>query len=142
MGPTLLIGIGLWELAAEAREVLEKRGEQKPASPYLPSSAPPVQSPPALAWIKPLLLVLSISLDELAVGFSLGTVTARLASGRAISPFIVCALIGLQGFLMTLLGLMLGGLLRASIRPLKQWSEWLSALLLIGLGVWLLILGD
>lgn len=151
VGPLILIGIGLWELVEEAREVMEKRRKQKTTLSHLPSSVPqvqpssptpPVQSLPTSNWARQLLLALSISLDELAVGFSLGTVTARLASGKAISPFIVCALIGLQGFLMTLLGLILGGLLRTSVRPLKQWSEWLSAFLLIGLGVWLLVLGD
>lgn len=55
------------------------------------------------------------------------------------SPFILCILIGLQGFIMTLLGLVLGRTLRSRLRVLKDWSELLSGVLLIGLGIWLLV---
>ncbi len=53
------------------------------------------------------------------------------------SPLTFCLLIGLQAFLMTLIGLSLGRALRTRLRLLKEWSELLSAILLIGLGVWL-----
>ena len=142
VGPLFLLGIGLWELFGEVREVMEKRRRYTHVvTPNVPS--PAVASPPTtIVWVRQLLLALSISMDELAVGFSLGTITARLAGGRTFSPFALCVLIGLQGFLMTIVGLALGRLLRTSVKSLKQWCEWLSALLLVGLGIWLLIMGD
>ena len=92
-------------------------------------------------WKYQLLLALSISLDELAVGFSLGTIASGHASGRAVNPITLCILIGIQGFLMTLIGITLGRALRTRLRIVKEWSELLSAFLLIGLGIWLLVAG-
>ncbi len=40
---------------------------------------------------------------------------------------------------MTLAGIALGRTLRARLRAVKEWSELLSAFLLIGLGIWLLV---
>ena len=40
---------------------------------------------------------------------------------------------------MTLTGIGLGRTLRTRLKPVKEWSEILSALLLIGLGIWLLL---
>ena len=40
---------------------------------------------------------------------------------------------------MTIIGLSLGRTLRTRLNPLKEWSELLSAFLLIGLGIWLLV---
>ena len=134
IGPFLLIAVGLWELVEEIRERLDKHKvyQAAPVKSTVSPLAPLDKSP---AWGQQLLLALSVSLDELAVGFSLGTVTI----GRGISPLILCILIGLQGFIMTLLGLVLGRTLRSRLRVLKDWSELLSGVLLIGLGIWLLI---
>ena len=90
-------------------------------------------------WRSQLLLAFSISLDELAIGFSLGTITVSHVSGVSVYPFVLCILIGMQGFLMTLIGIALGRTLRTRLRTLKEWTEFLSAFLLIGLGIWLLV---
>jgi manganese efflux pump family protein len=134
IGPFLLIAVGLWALVEEIRERLEKHKVYQ-AAPLKNTVSPPAPLGKSPAWGQQLLLALSVSLDELAVGFSLGTVTI----GRGISPLILCILIGLQGFIMTLLGLVLGRTLRTRLRLLKDWSELLSGVLLIGLGIWLLI---
>nr|HET6902298.1 manganese efflux pump [Ktedonobacteraceae bacterium] len=131
IGPLLLIAVGLWELVEETRERLEKRKVHRAAP--VKSTVPPAPLDKSYTWGRQLLLALSVSLDELAVGFSLGTVTV----GRGVSPLILCILIGLQGFIMTLLGLVLGRTLRTRLRILKDWSELLSGVLLIGLGIWL-----
>lgn len=131
IGPLLLIAVGLWELVEETRERLEKRKVHRAAP--VKSTVPPAPLDKSYTWGRQLLLALSVSLDELAVGFSLGTVTV----GRGVSPLVLCILIGLQGFIMTLLGLVLGRTLRTRLRILKDWSELLSGVLLIGLGIWL-----
>jgi putative Mn2+ efflux pump MntP len=139
LGALLLLAIGLWELLGEVREVFEKRQRathptEKAAGPIAPESLSSRGN-----WRKQLLLALSISLDELAVGFSLGAIVARTTSMNSISILVICALIGVQGFLMTIAGLTTGRFLRTSARWLKQWGEWLAALLLIGLGMWWLL---
>lgn len=134
VGPLLLLAVGAWEVLEETRERLEKRKG---------SSTFPVKSPitPVApvekfsSWQQQLLLAMSVSLDELAVGFSLGTLTI----GRSVNPLFLCLLIGLQGFLMTIMGLILGRTLRTRLRAVKDWSELLSGVLLVGLGVWLLV---
>ena len=141
VGPLLLIGVGIWELLEEGSEYISKQKSRgvKP----IPSTA----SNERFEWGRQLLLALSISLDELAIGFSLGAVTTRSASGKigvseaslSIFPIALCLLIGLQGFLMTLIGLVLGRTLSTRLKVLKEWSELLSAFLLIGLGIWLLV---
>lgn len=134
VGAVLLIGIGAWELLGEAREYISKRRKQQKT--LLPRTTPVASAQTTqFQWGQQLLLALSVSLDELAIGFSLGAIT----KGKAISPITLCLFIGLQGFLMTLLGLSLGRTLRTRLEPLKEWSELLSAFLLIGLGVWLLV---
>lgn len=143
LGPLLLIGIGLWEVGEEAWELVEKRRrragstraqlEAKAFSPSRPSSL--TWAP---QWTRSLLLALSVSMDELVVGFSLGSVTPLAAHEGQISLLVICLCIGLQGGLMTVLGLSLGRWLGSSMRSVKQWNEWLAGLLLIGLGAWLL----
>ena len=73
-------------------------------------------------------LGLSISLDELAIGFSLGLV------GLPAVP--VIAAIGVQAFLAVQLGLTVGA--RAGER-LRENAERLAALALIGLGIFVLV---
>lgn len=151
VGALLLVGLGLWELWEEGREYLEKRKRRKevpraPARDALEVGRGGVALAGALGgsmaeqfqWSRQLLLALSVSLDELAIGFSLGSITTGPVRGTMVQPLIVCLLIGIQGFLLTLVGLSLGRLLRTRLKPVKEWSELLSAVLLIGLGVWLL----
>lgn len=137
VGALLLIGVGVWELREEGREFLSKR---KKSTNTLSQKTidTPVSSGKAY-WSRQFLLAFSISLDELVIGFSLGTLTVLPAGGTIIHPITLCILIGLQGFLMALLGLMLGRTLRTRLKPVREWSELLSAFLLIGLGIWLFV---
>lgn len=136
LGSLLLMAVGIWELIEEIRERLEKRKNSIPTSAGNANLTSPTGSAAQkFSWQRQFLLALSVSLDELAVGFSLGAVTA----GRHVSPLVLCFFIGLQGFIMTLLGLVLGRILRTRLRTFKDWSELLSGVLLIGLGVWLLV---
>ena len=134
VGALLLIGVGLWELWEEGLEFLNKRKKRAVNTQQHTASVPQSQNSP-FQWGQQLLLALSISLDELAIGFSLGSVS----SSRIISPVTLCILIGMQGFFMTIIGLSLGRTLRTRLNPLKEWSELLSAFLLIGLGIWLFV---
>jgi putative Mn2+ efflux pump MntP len=99
----------------------------------------PIRRPYWFPWGRQLLLTLSISLDELAIGFSLGAVSLSLPGGKAISPITLCLVIGLQGFIITLIGLTLGRALGTQLKPVKEWLELLSGFLLIGLGTWLFL---
>ena len=138
VGPLLLIGIGLWELIEETRERLQKKSVSgnKPSQNVQTAQDRRVeQEEKQFDWGRQFLLALSVSLDELAVGFSLGSVTL----GKNFSPLTLCILIGLQGFLMTLIGIGLGRTLSTRLKSVKEWSELLSALLLIALGIWLLL---
>ena len=136
VGALLLVGVGLWELVEEGREYLGKRKKRGVKTVQQVKPATQVEEK-QFRWRQQLLLALSVSLDELAIGFSLGSLT--VGSKRAISPVVFCILIGIQGFLMTIIGLSLGRALRARLKPLIEWSELLSAFLLIGLGIWLLV---
>ncbi len=133
-GPLVLIGVGLWELVEEGQEYYKKK---KVAIIHSFRSKAPADE--QFQWRRQLLLALSISLDELAIGFSLGSVTVSHGSIFTIHPVVLCILIGVQGFLMTLFGIILGGMLRFSMKILKELTEFLSAFLLVGLGVWLLV---
>lgn len=141
VGPLLLIGVGMWELLEEGSEYISKWKSREV------KSTGPTVSNERFMWWQQLLLALSISLDELAIGFSLGTLTNGSASDKIgvsetslhLFPIALCLLIGLQGFLMTLIGLVLGRTLSLRLKVLKEWNELLSAFLLIGLGIWLLV---
>ena len=134
-GPLLLIGVGAWELWEEGRAYLRKK-RQQPGVVASQAEVPALLSSQGrMRRGRQLLLALSVSLDELAIGFSLGSIT----SGKTVSPLVLCLLIGLQGFLLTVIGLSLGRILRSRLKPLQEGSEYLSALLLIGLGAWLLV---
>ncbi|HJT55634.1 MAG TPA: manganese efflux pump [Ktedonobacteraceae bacterium] len=134
VGPLLLIGVGAWELVEEGREYIAKR---RKSHSKVVQRRPPRED--GFRWGAQLLLALSISLDELAIGFSLGAITNSASGGRMIQPVILCIFIGLQGFLMTLIGLALGRTLRSRLKPIQELSELLSAFLLIGLGIWFLV---
>lgn len=138
VGPLILIGVGTWELWEEINERLagsRARSLGTAQSITMSESRQNVESPQSSSWQRQLLLALSVSLDELAVGFSLGTVTTT----KSINPLILCILIGLQGLFMALVGIALGRTLHSRLSSLKDWSEILSGLLLIGLGIWLLL---
>ncbi|GAC1347838.1 MAG: hypothetical protein NVSMB27_14150 [Ktedonobacteraceae bacterium] len=148
IGPLILIGLGLWELWEEIGErlsiVMLSAAKQLSANrdrPLQDATTGATQADKAneaanrFQWGRQLLLALSVSLDELAVGFSLGTVTVA----KSINPVTLCILIGVQGFLMTLIGIASGRILRTRLRAFKDWSELLSGILLIGLGIWLLV---
>ena len=134
VGPLILIGVGLWELLEEGQEYYKKKKVERTST--LQSKVPIHEQ---FQWTHQILLALSISLDELAIGFSLGAVTASHGSIIRIHPVILCILIGIQGFLMTLIGIMFGRMLRFRVNKLKELTEFLSAFLLIGLGIWLLV---
>jgi len=156
LGPLLLIGVGLWELSQEVRERIGKRRKlhnlvpddnnvvagqaQGPhiltTSPVAPTCRAPASSIP---WGRQLLLALSVSMDELAIGFSLGAITSGLPNNRTISTITLCILIGLQGLLMALIGLTLGRIFGTLLKSVKDWTEFLSCFLLIALGIWLFI---
>jgi putative Mn2+ efflux pump MntP len=135
VGPVVLIGVGAWELIEEGRERLHKLNVQIEKRQPTPSHSK-VES---TGWLSHLLLALSISIDELAIGFSLGTILVSIPGGILLSPLVLCLLIGVQSCLMTGIGLVLGRTLRTRLKSAKEWSEILSALLLIGLGIWLLL---
>ena len=135
LGPLLLIGVGLWELLEEVRERM-KVCSGAPCGYQVSTST---EKYTAQRWGRKLLLALSVSLDELAIGFSLGAITSGLPGSKTINTITLCILIGLQGFLMTLIGLTLGRTLRVRLKSVKEWTEFLSCFLLIALGVWLLI---
>jgi manganese efflux pump family protein len=75
-----------------------------------------------------ILTALSISVDELAVGFSIGLVGVPVA--------LTIILIALQAFVFTFVGLTFGSKLK---RYLGEWSEKLAGVVLALLGVWILI---
>jgi manganese efflux pump family protein len=128
IGALLLIGVGVWELYEELFERYTKR-----------YAAPPMKkwaAPLRFSWRQQLLLALSVSLDELAIGFSFGTFTARL--GTPVSPLALCAYTGIQGLIMAVIGIAAGRTLRRRLHWLQEWSEVISGALLIGLGAWLL----
>jgi putative Mn2+ efflux pump MntP len=107
----ILLALGLYMLLAP-----EERDEQRVAR---------------LAQVRgsaALLLGLSISLDELAIGFTLGLLR--------LPPGLVIALIALQAFVVTQLGLRLGS--RLSER-LREAAERVAGLALAGLGAALLV---
>jgi putative Mn2+ efflux pump MntP len=134
IGPLILIGVGLWELLEESQEYFKKK-KMSGLHTFQQNASPEEQ----FQWRRQLLLALSISLDELVIGFSLGTIAVSHASVLTVNPFMICILIGIQGFLMTLIGINLGRKLRTRLRNLKEWTEFLSAFLLITLGIWLLV---
>jgi putative Mn2+ efflux pump MntP len=149
LGPLLLIGIGLWELLEEIRERIGKHNKlqnQVSDDENVVAGLAPARSMPdrsnstrSIRWDRQLLLVLSISLDELAIGFSLGAITSDLPGNKTVSTITLCILIGLQGLLMAVIGLTLGRIFGALLKFVKDWTEFLSCFLLITLGIWLLL---
>src|SRR5207249_3690070 len=82
VGPLILIGVGLWELLEEGQEYIHKKKRSG-----LNTSQHNTPAKEQFQWRRQLLLALSISLDELAIGFSLGTITVSHLSGVFVNPF-------------------------------------------------------
>ena len=134
VGPLILIAVGAWELIEEARERLIKRKSRASNIQQAQRDKKDVHTETPI-WVRQLLLALSISLDELAIGFSLGGTTTVGKNG--VNPLVLCVFIGIQSFLITIIGITSGRTLQTRLKPLQEWSEILSALVLIGLGFWL-----
>ena len=106
-----LIGLGVYMLRAD-----EAAEGQKVAS---------LSSTSGLAMIG---LGLSISLDELAMGFTIGLLHLSLV--------LAVILIGIQAFVVAQVGLRLGSRLGEAAR---EWAERLAGIALVGLGLLILI---
>jgi putative Mn2+ efflux pump MntP len=102
-----LLGLGVWMLLADDEAEDEKIGA--------------LSTRGGLALIG---LGVSISLDELAMGFTIGLLH--------LSIVLAVVLIGVQAFVLAQLGLRLGARLGTAAR---EWAERLAAFALIGLGV-------
>ncbi|SDW70033.1 Putative Mn2+ efflux pump MntP [Alicyclobacillus hesperidum] len=109
LGGALLMAVGLWQFVHEGDESEPRHASQ-------------------LAGWTLLITAVSISLDEFAVGFSIGFLH--------IPVLLTMALIALQAFIVTWFGLKFG----ARLRPyFGEWVEKLPAVVLGLLGVWMLI---
>lgn len=109
-GGITLVGVATWLIFFEDEDEEEEKLERT-----------------LVGWTL-ILTALSISLDELAVGFSMGLV------GVPVTLTII--LIALQAFIFTFIGLTFGSKLK---RYLGEWSEKLAGGVLALLGVWILI---
>ncbi|HBQ96774.1 MAG TPA: hypothetical protein DD856_18710 [Sulfobacillus sp.] len=110
IGGILLLGVAVWLLAFHDEDDEDERLEGN------------------LGGWTLILTALSVSLDELAVGFSIGLVGVPVA--------LTIILIALQAFIFTLLGLTFG----SKLKPyLGEWAEKLAGIVLRLLGLWLVI---
>lgn len=75
-----------------------------------------------------IITALSISLDELAVGFSIGLI--------GVPVVLTIVLVALQAFLFTILGLTFGSRLK---RYLGEWAEKFAGIVIGLLGLWILV---
>lgn len=110
IGGILLIGVAVWLLFFEDEEEEEEKLERN-----------------LVGWTL-ILTALSISLDELAVGFSIGLI--------GVPVILTIILIALQAFLFTILGLSFGSKLKSIF---GEWSEKLAGIILGLLGIWIVI---
>ncbi|SEB45602.1 manganese efflux pump [Paenibacillus sp. GP183] len=109
IGGLLLIGVSIWLIFFEDEEEEEKLERN------------------LIGWTL-IMTALSISLDELAVGFSIGLVGVPVA--------LTIFLIALQAFFFTFLGLTFG----SKFKPyMDEWSEKIAGLVLGLLGLWIII---
>lgn len=106
-----LLALGVWMLAADEEDEGEKVGS--------------LSSRGGLALLG---LGISISLDELAMGFTIGLLH--------LSIVLAVVLIGIQAFAVAQLGLRLGARLGDAAR---EWAERLAGVALVGLGVLILV---
>lgn len=110
IGGVLLIGVSTWLIFFEDEDEEEEKLERN-----------------LIGWTL-IITAISISLDELAVGFSIGLIDVPVA--------LTIFLIALQAFLFTFLGLTFG----SKLKPyLGEWSEKIAAIVLGLLGLWIII---
>lgn len=110
IGGLLLIGVAIWLLFLEDEDEEEERLEHN-----------------LIGWAL-VLTALSISMDELAVGFSIGLIGVPVA--------LTIVLIALQSLLFSFVGLTFGAKLK---RYMGEWSEKVAGIVLGFLGVWIII---
>ncbi len=109
IGGFALIGVAIWLIFFAVDVEVEKLGHK------------------LVGWAL-VVTALSISLDELAVGFSIGLIGVPVG--------LTIFLIAVQAFLFTTIGLTFG----ARLKPFfGEWSEKLAGIILGLLGVWILI---
>ncbi|KPV45723.1 hypothetical protein AN477_00695 [Alicyclobacillus ferrooxydans] len=111
IGSIALVAVAVWLIFFEDEDDEEEKLERN-----------------LIGWRTLVVTALSISLDELAVGFSIGLIGVPAA--------LTIVLIAAQAFLFTIIGLTLGGRLK---RYLGEWSEKLAGIVLGLLGIWILI---
>lgn len=112
LGGVALLAIAIWLIFFEDEDEEEERLERE------------------LKGLTLIVTALSISLDELAVGFSVGLVGVPIA--------LTIVLIALQALVFTFLGITFG----AKLKPyLGEWAEKLAGVVLGLLGVWIVIDG-
>jgi putative Mn2+ efflux pump MntP len=110
IGGILLLGVAVWLLFYDNEDEEEKKLERN-----------------LVGWTL-IITAISISLDELAVGFSIGLIGIPIA--------LTIFLISLQAFVFTFLGLTFG----SKLRPfLGEWSEKVAGTVLGLLGIWIII---
>jgi putative Mn2+ efflux pump MntP len=110
IGGILLLGVAVWLLFFEDEDEEEEKLERN-----------------LVGWTL-IMTAISISLDEFAVGFSIGIVGVPLD--------LTIFLISLQAFVFTYLGLTFG----SKLRPfLGEWSEKVAGVVLGLLGIWIII---
>ncbi|MCF8563197.1 manganese efflux pump MntP family protein [Alicyclobacillus tolerans] len=110
VGGIILLGVAAWFIFFEDEDEEEEKLER------------------TLEGWTLILTALSISLDELAVGFSIGLVGVPIT--------LTLVLIALQAFVFTFIGLRFGSSLK---RYLGEWSEKLAGVVLALLGIWILM---
>lgn len=112
IGGMALLAVAIWFLFFEKEKEEEEKLERN-----------------LVGWTL-IVTALSISLDELAVGFSIGLIDVPIV--------LTMMLIALQAFVFTLVGLTFG----SRLKPLLgEWSEKLAGIVLGLLGLWILIQG-
>ncbi len=110
IGGLALLGVAVWLMFFEDEDDEEEKLERE-----------------LVGWTL-ILTALSISLDELAVGFSIGMIGVPVA--------LTIILIAVQAFIFTLVGLTFGAKLK---RYLGEWAEKFAGLILGLLGTWITI---
>lgn len=110
IGGVALLAVAVWLIFFEDEDEEEERLERE------------------LTGLTLIVTALSISLDELAVGFSIGLV--------GVPVLLTIVLIAMQAFVFTFLGITFG----AKLKPyMGEWAEKLAGIVLLLLGVWIVI---
>lgn len=110
IGGIALLAVAVWIIFLEDEDEAEEKLERN-----------------LVGWTL-IVTALSISLDELAIGFSIGFVGVPAA--------LTISLVALQAFIFTYIGLTFGSKLK---RYLGEWSEKLAGIILGLLGLWIII---